>query len=261
MKILSIIFILLFLGVLFICGSAIFDNTPPYAASFVQAGSSAGGDILVGLNRYNDSLIFYNKALSLKSDDEHAIKMKDLALEQLGRQDEALKISQEVSEKNPGKVGPIISEGDIYYKKGDITSAQEKYSAALAIDPENTDALIRKASILCSQGRFSETIEICDRVLAKNPKNALVWLLKGDAYLGKSNDGLSNYKKLIDQYENSNDKSAAEKVNEVYVEDYKKAVDSYEKARTYNPALAITVAERLTGNIKKGNFIDIITTN
>ncbi len=30
MKILSIIFILLFLGVLFICGSAIFNNTPPY---------------------------------------------------------------------------------------------------------------------------------------------------------------------------------------------------------------------------------------
>lgn len=259
MKIISMIIILFLLGGLFIYGTIIFNETPSYAESYVETGSSTGGDILVGLNRYNESLIFYDKALSLKPDNMHVIRMKNLALEKMGREEEVLSISKEMSEKNPQDIELLISQGDIYYKKGELKTAEEKYSAALALNPQNTDALIRKIAIFLTQGRFSEAIEICDTILAREPKNAPVWLLKGDAYLGKSNDELANYKKLITQFEDSNDKSAAEKVNEVYVEDYKKAVGAYEKARTYNPALALNVAERLAGNIKKGDLSDIIT--
>ncbi|HCX69211.1 tetratricopeptide repeat protein [Parvibaculum sp.] len=56
-----------------------------------------------------------------------------LALNELGKEEEAIAILKAVSKKAPGKLEPIVAMGDIYRAKEDYTQAAEQYERAITL--------------------------------------------------------------------------------------------------------------------------------
>jgi adenylate cyclase len=83
--------------------------------------------------------------------------------------------------------------------KADLKRADELVSAALALDPNDASAHVRKAAILIVKGRLDESIAESERALALDPAIVLAYGLLGEDYqfLGQFEKSLEYFDKAI----------------------------------------------------------------
>lgn len=67
----------------------------------------------------------------------------------------------------------------IYMMKGDYKSAEKHARISVEIKGDYEKAYELLASVLYSQTRYDEVIDLCDYLISKNRKNAAAWYLKG----------------------------------------------------------------------------------
>ena len=86
--------------------------------------------------------------------------------------------------------------GTAYMLKEDYTAAEQYYKAALAISPDDEDALFNLANALVKAGKPAEAVYNFSKITGKNPENleAFVGLAKAQLQAG---DGQSAYKNLL----------------------------------------------------------------
>ena len=73
--------------------------------------------------------------------------------------------------------------------KNDVISADEMYAKALALDPDNEQALLNMAGTKYFLGKKGEAGKLLDRLLIINPANETAKILKN-----KLNDGVKKLK-------------------------------------------------------------------
>jgi tetratricopeptide (TPR) repeat protein len=66
--------------------------------------------------------------------------------------------------------------------------AIEDYSRAISINKNYVDALINRSHALYQIGDFGRVIEDCDRIIALEPLNAVIWNRRGSAWYAREND-------------------------------------------------------------------------
>lgn len=71
-------------------------------------------------------------------------------------------------------------------KAGDLKEAERRVRAAIQIDPSSVKAYELLSSILYSQKRYSDVIDICDFLLSKDRNNSQCWYMKGLAQYRKN---------------------------------------------------------------------------
>jgi tetratricopeptide (TPR) repeat protein/invasion protein IalB len=122
---------------------------------------------------------------------------------------------------------------------------------AAAVQPATADD-----ASLCQQATGEEAIAACTRMLALNPKNAVVFVVRGVAYFrrGDYDDAISDYErairldpKLAVAY---NDRGDAYN----HKGDYDRAISDYEQAIRLDPKLAIAYNNRGDAYNHKGDY-------
>lgn len=82
-----------------------------------------------------------------------------------------------------------ILKAKIFYGVGNISSAIDEINTALDKDPNNADAMLDKAAILESTGKYTEAIEVFNQINFTKGGNVLTYNELGNCYMAIGEDG------------------------------------------------------------------------
>jgi tetratricopeptide (TPR) repeat protein len=111
----------------------------------------------------------------------------------------ALKAGESAAFGPEEKVMLLMAKAQTLVKMDQSEEALAVLDEALAIDPDNTDALVKKGAALDRLQRVDEAISCFDRAIAKDPSAAMAYLLKGALYnrLERFNESLACYEQAL----------------------------------------------------------------
>ena len=112
--------------------------------------------------------------------------------------DEARTLLEKAVKLNPRLDSAYQELGHVYYRLHDYANEARAYQAALAINPDNSDALLRMAWNLDSRQEFRTAITFYERAYQLEPDNPSILFRLGLAHLaqGEKQKALSVYEKL-----------------------------------------------------------------
>jgi tetratricopeptide (TPR) repeat protein len=147
------------------------------------------GTALHYLGRYGESVACFDKAIQIDAHDGDAWSGKGLSFDYLGRYEEAIECFDKAIESNP-------KNDDAWYNKGVAADFLRKYEEAIVcydkaidINPDNAVAWHGRGTSLRKMGKYQEAIVCYDKAIDINPDNAVAWHGRGLAL-----DRLGNHK-------------------------------------------------------------------
>ena len=133
---------------------------------------------LSSLERYEDAICFFDKALDIEPNNVGALNDKGKSLNSLGRHEEALHYLDKALEINPLFASAITNKGLSLSQLGRSEEALRYYDKSLEISPQNVASLINKGNYFNGIGRYEDGI-VCFNLVLEIDCNDI------DAYLGK----------------------------------------------------------------------------
>ena len=133
-------------------GSAFFISDIELSTAFTLNNK---GRALSMLGKFEDALVYHEKALALDVNNEKIFVNKAFALGGLGKYEESLKNSEQAISINQNYAMAWNNAGYALHKLGKSDDALEYVEKALELDPTNSDTLNSKREILESLGRAS----------------------------------------------------------------------------------------------------------
>jgi putative PEP-CTERM system TPR-repeat lipoprotein len=118
----------------------------------------------------------------------------------LGRSDDAIRLLSTDSDYPDRLQAELLQlQGQAYVRKQQFAEAAERFSAALALDPESVEAMLGKAYIDIRQGNNRSADELVGRVLAIEPDNSIAWTRKGELLMrsGDMQEALAAFRKAL----------------------------------------------------------------
>lgn len=112
-----------------------------------------------------------------KSSEKKKISEKKKQLRKLVKQkqyDKALKVGNEILEKNPHEQDVLFIVGGIYYMKDKLKTAISHFDRSLEIAKFDTEVLLLKASAHFRLGELSKAKESCQKIQEIDSKNKAV---------------------------------------------------------------------------------------
>ena len=113
----------------------------------------------------------YDGVLARKPDHVTARYNRALALQRLGRSEEAAGAYRTVLEQNPGDMDAVLNLGAVLKARGQIDQAIALYQRALKQDPHNVSLLNNLSALLRSKGRHGLAIRVIRRLLMRDQDN------------------------------------------------------------------------------------------
>ena len=103
------------------------------------------------------------------------------ALLMTGQSDKLLQaITPEVGDSELLRADILMLQGQAYLTTGKLAMADEKFSAALELQPGAADALLGQARIAFQNQNTGGATELVNQALSREPKNTDAWTLKGE---------------------------------------------------------------------------------
>lgn len=137
------------------------------------------GEAFYQTNNSTKALEHFNAALKSLPRQLDFLDKKGKALVMLKRNDEAIKVFEEILQLNPSYEKALSNLSFLYLQKGDLRYAETLVNKALALNPDFEDALMNKAAVLVAQEKIPEAILVLARVLELNPQNEKAQLAIG----------------------------------------------------------------------------------
>jgi tetratricopeptide (TPR) repeat protein/O-antigen ligase len=155
------------------------------------------GYLYTKINDHNTAVTYYKKALEIDPDFALARKNIAVSLARLGRRDAALDeidhlfdiASQAIKARNwaaaqgpceklvslvPGSFAAHLYLANVDFTMGKFTEALTQYTAALALEPDNSSALCNRGLVYYQLKQFAPAKDDFERALALDPKNQTV---------------------------------------------------------------------------------------
>lgn len=110
-----------------------------------------------------------NEVLVPKRRDPYALLAQALAAYRLGATDDSLAIAAEALRAGRGFNANFLR-GAVYFARGELVPAKAEFSAVLAAEPDDVDALFDSALVADRQHRYGEARSAYLRVLALDPR-------------------------------------------------------------------------------------------
>jgi tetratricopeptide (TPR) repeat protein/tRNA A-37 threonylcarbamoyl transferase component Bud32 len=218
------------------------------------------GVALDNLGKPQEAIECYDRALEINPRYAGAWYNKGTALDDLGKYQEAIVCYDEALEINPRYAEAWSNKGNTLYKLGKFQEAIVCYDEALEINPRYAEAWSNKGVALHGLGKHQEAIACYDKALEINPRLAKIWSNKGNAL-----DDLGKYQEAIDCFDR------ALEINPRYAEAWynkgtalddlgklQEAIDCYDRALKINPRLAEAWINKGNTLYKLGKFQDEI---
>jgi tetratricopeptide (TPR) repeat protein len=145
------------------------------------------------MEKYDEAVTMYNKALSLSQDCYPAVFGITRILEMRGLNDEAIKLLATESRKYPDNVIIKRKLAGAYLRERDWDSAELLLEKALEDNPDDPSLNLMRATVLFENGRYVQTQALLDRLAAVTPEDRDYLLLRARL----QNDGFKNRENAV----------------------------------------------------------------
>lgn len=124
--------------------------------------------------KFDGAIEVFKKSLIKDPDNTEMLDCLAHAYIMAGHQDKAAEVFKTSLKINPNQAETQSNLGSIYQAQGELGKAEQCYRQALRLNPQ-INISDNLGSVLISQGRYRESIEVCRSGLIKQPKNARVF--------------------------------------------------------------------------------------
>lgn len=97
-----------------------------------------------------------------------------------------------------GGVAGLLAEGQLMLDRDELEKALERFEQALALEPKNAEALIKKAAALEKLNRLEEALACYDQAIAADGSMTIAYLHKGGLF-----NRMSRYEEALQCYEHA----------------------------------------------------------
>ena len=154
------------------------DPTYPVSAECFDCGNA-----LYRLERYEDAIASYDKALEVKPDNHEAWYNRGVALSALGRNDDAITSYDKALEVKPDKHEAWNNRGVALSALGRNDDAITSYDKALEVKPDYYRAWDNRGDALMHLERYEEAIAGYNQAIEINPEYPFPWQSRGFALM------------------------------------------------------------------------------
>jgi tetratricopeptide (TPR) repeat protein len=133
---------------------------------------------------------------------------------------------------------------------GKVDEARVYLDQMVVMYPNETTPMIYKGDLLIQEGKYQDAVTCYEKALSADPKNAKIWVKKGDAHLIMA---ITDMADIRDMYKNLTAHSGKSVSADGIVpfdafqssQSYQEAVKSYNKAIEIDPMTSITISGRI----------------
>jgi tetratricopeptide (TPR) repeat protein len=167
------------------------ENNPLY---YSNCGLSLGA-----LNRFEQALQKYDRALAIHPDYAEALFNRGVVLQKLLRLDEAVKSYDRAVAARPDYAEALCNRGVVLQELGRFADALESYDRALAVRPNFAEALSNRGNALKAVNRLEDALQSYDQALAFRPNYVEVLYNRGNTLkeLKRLDDAVQSYDRAI----------------------------------------------------------------
>lgn len=160
----------------------------------------------------------------------------------VGRHREAVKLLQQVVDKRPDNVIPLIDLGNALLGAGKVAQARQAFDRAFAIDPQNAKAVLGLAQADYDQGEWAAAMQHAQHAMTVGGATfPVVWLLGRAAQLSGQMDEANRAFQRADQLMEKYIESTADKPEGYFLrgevaffqKQYTKALDYFKAAQEH----------------------------
>jgi len=161
--------------------------------------STAGDILLVDMQKYTESIPFFEKAVSLDARDTHSLVNLAFSYDKAGNPERALETYRQALEINPSLTDAWNKAGNILTRAGRFDEAVQMYDKGISIDPGNAFILNNKGYSLYLAGNYPDALESLQKAVILNPEYKSAWKNLGDVFkaMGRLTDSESAYAKAV----------------------------------------------------------------
>ena len=174
---------------------AINFNDEPFAGDFYNRGLT-----YYNLEKYNEAIADYSKAIELKPDYADAYINRGNAYCNLNKYDEALADYNKAIDLKPDDVDAYCNRGSIYGKLGKINEAFADFSKAIDLKPDFAVAYTGRGVAFWYLGKYNKAIVDFNKAIELKPDYVRAYNNRGNVYgkLGKYNEAIADFNKAIE---------------------------------------------------------------
>jgi Flp pilus assembly protein TadD len=153
------------------------------------------GAVLDTLQRFNEALASYDKALAISPDWADALYNRARTLRSLARFEEALACYDRAVLLTADKPQLFFNRGTLLGELKRFEEAVESYERAIALKPDFTKAHLNRALLMINLEKTEEALTGLDRALSIEPNNAAALNARGFAFqiLGRHEEAIGCY--------------------------------------------------------------------
>jgi tetratricopeptide (TPR) repeat protein/predicted Ser/Thr protein kinase len=195
------------------------------------------GQTLYELKKYKEALSAYDKAIQVEPDYLEAWSGRGFALHKLKRYQEALSSFEKVLELENDYPEVWYAKGEALTKLNQIDQAIKSYNKAIELKSDYYEAWYNKALLLQDLKDYDGAIAAYDKTLELKPTYEKAWYNRGNALvnLRRYQDALVAYDKAV-QYKQNYDQAWLSRSNILMtLQKYPEAIESFEQVIKYNP--------------------------
>ncbi len=139
----------------------------------------AKGSCLDALQRWDEALESFDKAIEIEPSNVWALDHRGLTLICLGRPNEALESLDKVIEIELNYMPSWLKRGIALDSVGRYDEALKSFDKAIEIEPDNVSAWGIRGATLTSLRRYNEALSSYDKAIKIDPSKALAWSSRG----------------------------------------------------------------------------------
>jgi protein O-GlcNAc transferase len=228
---------------------------PDYAIALINRGLG-----LETLQRFAEALENYDRALSIVPDYAEAWLNRGNALQRLDRWAEALESYDRALALRPDYAEISMSRGIVLQQLGRLAEALESYDRALAVRPDFAEALLNRGNTLQHLGRFAEALESYDRALGVTPDHVEALFNRSAALeqLGRFAEALDNYDRVLALKPDFADALLNRGSMLQQLGRFAEALESYDRALAVRPDFAAALNNRGNTLMQLGRFAEAL---
>ncbi|MCZ7418281.1 tetratricopeptide repeat protein [Verrucosispora sp. WMMA2121] len=137
------------------------------------------GHVYIAQYDYVAALEAFDQALAIDPSDAHALRWRVIALRRLRRFDEAGKVVRDAIVRRPDVPNLRVQLGFVHYDQYEEVAALKAFEQALAIDPDDADALEWRITALRRLRRFEEAEQAVRDAIVRRPDAASLYVELG----------------------------------------------------------------------------------
>jgi len=160
------------------------------------------------LNRHEEAIRDYSKAIELDPKDAGAYYNRGTAFSKLSKHEDAIKDFNKAIELNPEYAESYYNRGNTHFKLNKHEEAIEDYNKAIELNPKSDLAYNNRGLAYSELNRYEDAIKDFNKAIELNPKDAEAYANRGIASLQANEDldkAIEDFKHARDLFE-GNDK-------------------------------------------------------